>query len=958
MRALSSKGLGFAVWILLVLLTGSASGQSLTSTITGRATDSSGGVLPGVTVTISSPAMIGGERTSVTDAQGAYQLTLLPPGEYRVAFGLAGFASLTVEKVMVTVGATMTVNGKLELAGLQDAVTVVSETPAIDVKATNIATNWDQEQLEALPYARGIRGLTMLVPGLTSTQFDVGGNTVGGSTTTGANNYGRSGDELARYDGAVWDQHFGDYDSYEQVQASTAAKGAEAQTPGLSINFLVKSGSNQFHGTYLAAYQSDKFQGTNVTQALRDRGYSAGSNKFTRYNDYHADLGGPLVHDKLWFYGGYGRTYSGLMIPGFVTEATGQQADFYTTIDSETIKVTYQATQNGKLEGTVLVSRKHQPYRTASPFVTLEATENQDSTDMIGPVIRWNQILTQRMTLDVSGSRSGYWWPDVPWTTDVRRVDLTTTETRGAFLEQNREPRRWGWNATWSWFTEFQGMNHEVKSGTLGYRGTSFQSFTGYPNQQLYQYRSATTDPDFFQRPDSVQVFDYPTSTNSGNGYDSWFLNDTISLSRKLTLNAGVRYDRYSSWLPEQGNPGTGPFASELLYPENRNFPVYNTWSPRISAIYDVTGNSRIAIKASYARYGGTGSSITASTGPSANQVNPAAVRVSTYTRWDGTIPYVPVAADLISVTGGNGNLRIDPDTKPAIEDEFSGGVDLGLSRNVVLRLNAVRKVDSNSIATPTGVLAPNGNALTTYSINTALPYEAYTDVRTGVDPGRDNIVGTGDDGVLTVHSVPRAYPGFGQVATLYTNGTRKDRYSAFEATLNRRYAGGWSLLGSYIIDRHTWNNNAPLTPNEARYNWALPEVNQQVKLSGLYDRLPWGLKVSGTYTTQSGPWYSRVVQVRDALNQNVNVVVEGHAGRYDWVRLTNLRVSKVVKIGRHSLEGMLDGFNMFNSSVVLSQVNTNGPNYLKPLPTGSGAATAEAIPAPRIFRITARWTF
>ena len=113
--------------------------------------------------------------------------------------------------------------------------------------------------------------------------------------------------------------------------------------------------------------------------------------------------------------------------------------------------------------------------------MTLEASENQDSTDMIGPVIRWNQILNQRMTFDVSCSRSGYWWPDVPWTTDVRRVDLTTTETRGAFLEQNREPARWGWNATWSWFTEISGMNHEVKSGTLGYRGTSLQRVHGLP---------------------------------------------------------------------------------------------------------------------------------------------------------------------------------------------------------------------------------------------------------------------------------------------------------------------------------------------------------------------------------------------------------------------------------------------------------------------------------------------
>jgi hypothetical protein len=302
----------------------------------------------------------------------------------------------------------------------------------------------------------------------------------------------------------------------------------------------------------------------------------------------------------------------------------------------------------------------------------------------------------------------------------------------------------------------------------------------------------------------------------------------------------------------------------------------------------------------------------------------------------------VPVPANLTSVTGGAGNLTIDPNTKPFVEDEFSGGVDLGLSRDVVLRLNAVRKIDSNLSQT----------------VNTALPYGAYTDMRTAVDPGRDNIVGTPDDGVIHVYSVPRSYPTFGTVATLYTNGLRTDRYSAFEATLNKRYSAGWSALVSYSLDRHTWQNNAPQNPNEALYLFAIPETNQQVHLSGLYDRLPWGLKASATYTAQSGAYYSRVVQVRDALNTLVNVTVEGHAGRYDAVRLMNLRVSKVVRLGTRSVEGMLDGFNMLNSNVVLNQVNTNGTNYLKPLPSGTGAATAEAIPAPRVFRISARFAF
>lgn len=175
-------------------------------------------------------------------------------------------------------------------------------------------------------------------------------------------------------------------------------------------------------------------------------------------------------------------------------------------------------------------------------------------------------------------------------------------------------------------------MNHEIKSGVLGYDSTNYVENYGYPNQQLYRYRSLAGDTNFFQRPDSVQVFEYPNNTNAGIRYNSWYANDSVNLTPQLTLNAGVRFDRYSSWLPEQGNPGTGPFATARVYAENKSFPTYNAWSPRLSAVYDLTGSGRIAIKASYGRYSANGSGVNAAAGPVANSVNPAATLVSTYT--------------------------------------------------------------------------------------------------------------------------------------------------------------------------------------------------------------------------------------------------------------------------------------------------------------------------------------
>lgn len=331
-----SRALAWALVAALALLADRpAFGQATTGTITGRAADSSGAMLPGVTVSVSSPSLIGGSRTAVTDALGSYRFGQLPPGVYTVAFELASFRTLTIENVTVNANATATVNGPLQLDTLEESVTVTSSAPTIDLQNSEVSVNWSEAQMENLPFGRGIRGLARLVPGLAPTQFDVGGNTVGGSTTTGARSYGRAGGELIQFDGVVWDQFFGDYTTYEQVQVSGAAKGAEAQSPGVTLNFIVKSGSNQFHGNYLGAWQDGAFQGNNVTQQLRDEGFNPGNNKFTRYNDVGLDLGGPLLRDKLWFYAAYGYNYSGLLI---LASSTRRPANRWSTSRASTTR--------------------------------------------------------------------------------------------------------------------------------------------------------------------------------------------------------------------------------------------------------------------------------------------------------------------------------------------------------------------------------------------------------------------------------------------------------------------------------------------------------------------------------------------------------------------------------------------------------------------------------------------
>ena len=952
---------GLAIATVVLALPANVFAQAATGNITGRATDTSGGALPGVTVSVTSPNLIGGARTVVTDEQGVYRIPQLPGGTYVVKFELPGFSILNVEGVDLNAGSTMTINGKLEVASLQETVTVTSQAPTIDLEAAHVAVNWDQQKLDDIPYSRSLTGLVALIPGLYATSYDVGGSSFGTGSGPAARTFGRAGGNVVSYDGMIWDQTYGDFGTYEEAQITTAAKGADQMNPGVTMNLVVKSGGNTFRGTGAFQYQNGDMQASNVTQELLDKGYAPGTNEFTSYRDVYGEIGGPIKRDRLWFYASHRDARSGNFIPGFVDLATRAQQEFFTVLQDPTAKITWQVSQNNKFEGMFQVGRKWQPYRTASRFVPRESTQNQDSWSVIGPSFKWLSILNQRTTLDFSLQRGGYFWPDVPWTPDVRRSDLSTTAVRGAFLETDRVPRRWQYGATMTHFREMFGRNHELKTGYLGWRNLQETETLGYPNQQQYRYRSLAGDPGCneesnydgcFARPDSVLVYDYPNDVSEGEWYHSAYVNDKITLTRQFTLNVGVRWDRYSSFLPEQGNPGTGPFATQNIYPYlgEDNFPIYSTFVPRVSAIYDVTGEGRVALRASYGRYVGGSSGASANPGPGAGDVNPNATFTRTYSNWDGTIPYIPNPANLTSVSGGGPDRFIDSDLRGPYVDEYTSGVDIGLTRVATVQFNYVYKKDGR------------GNK----SINEAAPYSAYTVSTTGTDPGPDNVTGTGDDRALTIYSIPRNYPQFGQVIErIVQENAGRNTYHAFGVTFNKQMSDRWSFLVAFDSDYRNLKDNAPRNPNEelygpqsgnisganlgtGNYQAAAPSWNYAVRVSGTY-QLPWGMLYASSLNAQSGDYFFREVQIRDGLNQLIAIRVQPQAGRYEWTKLWDNRVSKRFSLwGGHSIEAQLDIFNTLNDNTITAQTNRNGSTYLRPT----------TIIAPRVARVGLRYRF
>src|SRR5438034_3192111 len=285
-------------------------GASTTGSINGKVTDSSGGVLPGVTVTASSPSLMG-VQTSVTDTGGNYRFPALPPGTYTVTFELPGFNTLKRENIVIAMGFTAAVNVELAVASLQETVTVTGNSPVIDTSSTRVQQNFKLEALQEIPNSRDLWSLLAVTPSVTMSRIDVGGNRAG--TQTGYTAYGYSGQNRVLVEGINTTEgtsgagFYVDYGSFEEVFLGTIGQGAEMPTPGVQSQMLGKSGGNKFQGELYQDYETNGMIADNLTANLPSQfAYSATntggirtqSNETVKYRDSNINVGGPIPKDQ------------------------------------------------------------------------------------------------------------------------------------------------------------------------------------------------------------------------------------------------------------------------------------------------------------------------------------------------------------------------------------------------------------------------------------------------------------------------------------------------------------------------------------------------------------------------------------------------------------------------------------------------------------------------------------
>src|SRR5688572_24314461 len=283
---------GVAVLAVLVAASGAAyaqgGGASSTGTIQGRVADAQGAVLPGVTVTATSPSMPG-VQIAVSSETGNYRFPAIPPGTYQLVYELAGFNPLKREGVEIRLGFTATVNVELGLATLQETVTVTGASPIIDTTATRTVQNFKLTELQSIPNARDMWALLAVTPAVQMSRIDVGGNRAG--TQTGYTAYGFNGQVRVLIEGINTTEGTGgagfyfDYSSLEEVFLGTSGQSAEMPSPGVQSQFIAKSGGNQFNGEYYIDWYNNSLQGSNIPDDVIARGIREHSNEIDHYYD-------------------------------------------------------------------------------------------------------------------------------------------------------------------------------------------------------------------------------------------------------------------------------------------------------------------------------------------------------------------------------------------------------------------------------------------------------------------------------------------------------------------------------------------------------------------------------------------------------------------------------------------------------------------------------------------------
>jgi hypothetical protein len=949
--------LAAATAALLVVATPAAAQRISSGSIAGTVSDESGGVLPGVIVTATSSALQVAQIETVTDANGYYRFADLPAGVYSVKYVLSGFQPLLREELQLSVGFAARVDVKLKVGGLEETLTVTGGSPIVDVTTTRGGQTLSSELVnKEIPITHTYADIVRMTPGMrVSTTPNIG--VLGNAALTSFSAYGQSGQDQVMIDGVESPSNtFPDFSSAQEIDVKTFGNSADVASPGVVFNMVMKSGGNEFHGRESEQFMNHSLGSDNLDDRLRAQGLGTGD--AVRYhNDVNGELGGRIVKDKLWFFGAIRDRRNQRSVSGFALNAgpdgqygTGDEPPFLpeVTTTNSTIKVSYQPSKAYQVVGFYTYERtvdfgvlgskgaaRFVPYESSSTLYYNPRNWKVEFRGTPSSHIIYNAQVGRSVYLADYRDKPGFETVTARWDRETQMFTGGSITQNGNFAETYRPNNRVQSTGSVSFLPDsFLGGHHLFKAG---YRVWLLDTETREANHAAGNYQ-LTYDVvnGAHHTPVEIQVFNFPvTPMNRMNTY-SLYLTDSWQLGKRLTFNLGMRWDRSRAFLPEQTKEA-GTFAPGGTFPA-LDVNNWSRWAPRAAFALDVSGNGKTVVKGTYGLYN---HDLPAAF---AEVYNPNNAVVTTF-RWhdlNGNSNYDPGEVnldsngpDFISLTGSANNI-INPNLRQPHTHEITGSFERELRTNMSARMLYVYR-----------------HAVDDYQdVNVLRPYDVFTNQILRVDPGPDGLAGTADDGGnVTIYDYPTSYRGSAFVGNKRTNrpSDREDSYQTVEFTLNKRSAGRWGVLTSFLATKnHRWLVGIPQNPNDNYFpldtTWAWG-----YKASGSY-RLPYDVQFGALIDLQNGAYGQRTYSFRSIPQlSTVTLRLEPYGSQKGPLRsLINFRASKIFRLGKQTLQVDADALNAFNSNTAWITNYLSGPTF--------GYVTQ--IVSPRVVRLGVAYEF
>jgi hypothetical protein len=634
---------------MFVLIPSTALAQG---SITGVVRDSSGAVLPGVTVEATSDALIEKVRTSITDSNGQYRIVDLRAGTYAVTFSLQGFSTYRRDGIVIEGVLTATVHADMKVGTLQETIVVTGESPMVDVQSVRRQTVMDNETISAIPAARGYANLMQLMPntvtaggGAMDTQIVPGMVVFGGAG--GRGNEGRVNvDGISvgsAFNGAGVSSYIADVGNAREITLISSGGLGEVEGGGPAINLLPKEGGNTVRGSFYAAAVTSGMVGSNYSDELRTSGLAV-PGEVRKVWDFNLGVGGPIARDRLWFFGTLREEGMERGVPGMFANANAGDPTKWTYVADTSrpaflaasyrmmaLRLTSQLTPRNKIavfwdeqqpcEGgaapgfggsacrksgdtEIFAGSTAAPTPSANPTNAPETAAYRDYGNRVNQA-KWTSPVTNRLLLEAGyGSyRSRWGGKNIPGldTRDLIRVNEACAggcAANGGIAGLNYRSGNWGshinWNTQWNAAASFVTGSHSVK---VGYQGALlYDDRKNFSNSQFLSYRVNNAVPD--QLTMSIGEYGIRQRVRS----DAFYAQEQWTMGR-MTLQGALRYDHAWSWFPEQQVGPVRFLPTPLAFPHTTGVEGYHDLWPRGGVAYDVFGTGRTSVKVNFGRY-------------------------------------------------------------------------------------------------------------------------------------------------------------------------------------------------------------------------------------------------------------------------------------------------------------------------------------------------------------------